>query len=234
MPHPTARIALLMALLAPLPAAAPARTDDGPAGQFVPSLEDRDGDGLLDAADCAPDDPTRPARPDADLDCDGVPDGGGFSGVGIAGPVDGTDPGTPDGSAGEQTAASRPSTGTSETRTAARRAYGAGVTAVTGLRLGPSVAVYAPARPARTAPTLIFVAKGNSGITVEPSIVYTGGVVEDLRTRTRSVARGRAWVVRVGLTGDRRRARRARLSVTVVDGAGESYAAVRGVALTSR
>lgn len=214
----TARIALLLALIACLPAGSLAHADGGPAGQFLPSLDDRDGDGLPDAADCAADDPTRPGRSGVDLDCDGVPDGGGSGvGIGIAGPVDGGP--DPSGEPGEQTAASRPSTGTVETRTAARRAAGEDVVAVKGLRLGPSIAVYTPAA---AAPALVFVAKDNSGVTVVPSVVVRGER-QELRTRTRSIPRGRAWVVRV------HQDRRVRFTVTVVDSAGEQHSAARAL-----
>lgn len=216
MPRFIARIALLLALLACLPLGVAASADDGVAGQFLPSPADRDGDGLFDGADCGPDDPTRPARAGTDLDCDGEPDGGGLSGIGIAGPVDGG----PDPEPAEQTAASRPSTGTTETRTAARRAAGEDVVAVRGLRLGPSVAVYAPAAASAA---LIFVAKDNLGVTVKPSVVVDGRR-QALKVRTRSVPRGRAWVVRV------RQTRRVRFAVTVVNSSGDTYSAARGVA----
>ena len=71
-----------------LPAGALARTQQGPSGQFQPSATDRDGDGLPDGSDCAPDDPSRPARSGEDRNCDGTPDDGG-SQVGVSGPVDG-------------------------------------------------------------------------------------------------------------------------------------------------
>jgi hypothetical protein len=222
-----ARIALLLALLACLPAGAVAWAQDDPVGQFLPSSDDRDGDGLHDGADCAPDDPSRPARAGSDLDCDGDPDSGGSAPVGIAGPVDGG----PDPGPGEQTAASRPSSGTTETKTAARRAAGEAVVALRGLRLGPSRAVYAPAAPRASAPALVLVAKGNSGITVAPSLVLAGGETRALRTRRRSVPRGRAWVVRLKLSPAQQTARRVRFAVTVVDGAGESYTATRSVSL---
>ncbi|MCW2989711.1 MAG: hypothetical protein JWM73_305, partial [Solirubrobacterales bacterium] len=112
-----------------------------------------------------------------------------------------------------------------ETKTAARRAAGEDVVAVRGLRLGPSVAVYAPAR---AAPVLIFVAKDNSGVTVAPSVVV-GGVRRALHVRTHSIPRGRAWVVAVHLTGAQRSARRVRLVVSVVDSAGARYDATRAV-----
>lgn len=216
MSRPTA---LLLALLALLPAGAVAYAAGGPTGQFQPSSDDRDGDGLRDSDDCAPDDPSRPARPGTDLDCDGVLDDGGFSGVGISGPVDGgPDPGSEPADP-EQTAASRPSSGTTETRTAARRAAGEDVVVVTGLRLGPAVAVYTPAA---TAPALIFVAKDNVGVTVSPSIVVDGER-RPLRVRSRSIPRGRAWVVRV------RQDRRVRFTITVVDSSGEDYTAARAL-----
>jgi hypothetical protein len=227
MSRPTARIALLLALLACLPAGSVARAQDDPVGQFLPSSDDRDGDGLHDGADCAPDDPTRPARSGSDLDCDGDPDSGGSAGIGIAGPVDGG----PDPGPGEQTAASRPSTGTTETKTAARRAAGEAVVAARGLRLGASVAIYAPAASHAFAPALVFVAKGNTGITVVPSLVFAGGETRALKTRRRSVPRGRAWVVRLLLSPSQQPARRVRFAVTVVDGAGESYTATRSVSL---
>jgi hypothetical protein len=218
MPRTTARIALLLALLAGLPAGSAALADGpGPSGQFLPSVGDRDGDGLPDAADCAPDDPSRPARAGVDLDCDGADDGGGLTGVGISGPVDGG----PDPGPGEQTAASRPSTGSVSAKAAARRAVGEAVVAVRGLRLGPSIAVYAPARAAGT---LIFVAKDNSGVTVRPSVVRHGKR-HPLRVRTRSVSRGHAWVVRVHPSG----VRRVRFAMRVVDSAGAAHRATRAV-----
>ncbi|MFL5843334.1 MAG: hypothetical protein ACJ762_01490 [Solirubrobacteraceae bacterium] len=214
----TARIALLLSLFACLTTVSLAHADGDPAGQFLPALGDRDGDGLPDAADCAADDPTRPGRSGVDLDCDGAPDGGGSGiDIGILGPVDGGP--DPSGEPGRQTAASRPSSGTGETRTAARRAAGEGVVAVKGLRLGPSVAVYTPAA---TAPALVFVAKDNSGITVRPSVVVDGER-RALKVRTRSVPRGRAWVVRV------HQGRRVRFTVTVVDSGGVDYTAARAL-----
>lgn len=218
----TARIALLLSILACLPAGTLAFADDGPAGQFLPALGDRDGDGLPDAADCAADDPTRPARAGVDLDCDGTPDGGGSgAGFDISGPADGgPDPDEP----GEQTAASRPSTGTTETKTAARRASGRPVIAVRGLRLGPAVAIYAPSTVTAGLAELIFVAKDNTGITVDPSIVVDGERVA-LRTRTRSVSRGRAWVLEVRSKGTRR----VRFAIAVVDTSGDEHTATRAV-----
>lgn len=219
MSRPPARIALLLALLACLPAGSVAYATEDPTGQFQPTRDDRDGDGLGDADDCAPDDPSRPARSGSDLDCDGAPDGGGFAGVGISGPVDGgPDPGS-EPAPPEQTAASRPSSGTTETRTAARLAAGEDVVAVRGLRLGPGIAVYTPAR---ASPVLVFVAKDNVGVTVRPSIVVDG-VRQALKVRTRSVPRGRAWVVRVASR------RRVRFAVTVVDSGGNEYVATRAL-----
>lgn len=206
-----------------------ARADSAPAGQFLPSLQDRDGDGLLDLSDCAPDDPSRPARAGIDLDCNGAPDDGGGIEVGISGPVDGG-PDEP----GEQQAASRPSSGTATTRSAARDAAGEAVVAVTGLRLGPSIAVYEPARGRSAEPTLVFAAKGNSGLTVEPELTFTGGGTRALKVRARSLPRGRAYVVRLRLSPSQRRARKVRFAITVVDGQGDSYRATRAVTLSAR
>ena len=214
-----ARIALvLLALLAWAPATATAQS--GPAGQFLPSLGDRDGDGLLDTLDCAADDPSRPSRAGSDLDCDGAPDGGGAGiGVGLL-PVDGG-PDEPE----EQQVASRPSTGSRSARAAARDAAGEPVVLVKGLSLGPAVAVYAPAEPRATEPTLIFAAKGNVGLTVTPT-------VGDRRraSRTRSLPQGRAYVVRLRL----RRPRPVSFDIAVVGTDGAEYTATRAVAAGGR
>lgn len=168
-----ARIASLLFACA-LAGSAPAPAQDGPAGQFRPSPGDRDGDGLVDGRDCAPDDPSRPARHVPDPDCDGS--GAGIQ-VDVAGPVDGgPDPEGPE-------AASRPSRGTPKARAAARRAAGGPVVAIHGLRLGPNVAVYAP----RSGRGIVVVAKSNAGVTVKP---------RRHRARTRSLASGTAFAVR--------------------------------------
>lgn len=219
-----ARIALLCSLLACLGAGTLAHAaGGGPSGQFQPAAGDRDGDGLGDADDCAPDDPTRPARAGTDLDCDGESDGGGSNaGYEVSGPVDGgPDPGY---EAASQSAASKPSSGTPETRTAARRAAGEAVVAVRGLRLGPGVAVYAPERITAGIAELVFVAKDNLGVTAAPSITVDGER-RALRVRSRSVSRGRAWVVSVRSQG----ARRVRFTLTVVDSSGEARSAERTV-----
>jgi hypothetical protein len=216
-----ARIALLLALLACLPASALALPPaDGPAGQFLPSLDDRDGDGLADGLDCAADDPSRPSRAGADLDCDGAPDGGGAGiDVGIL-PSDGG-PDEPE----EQQVASRPSSGTSSTRAAARDAAGEAVVVVRGLRLGPSIAVYALAHPRGDEPTLIFATKGNVGLTVTPRV---GG--QDRRTRTRSLPQGRAFVVRMRLKAPRR----VRFAISVIGTDGVEHRATHAVAASAR
>lgn len=212
-----ARIALLLSLLGCLSLAAPAATlAGGPGGQFSPSLDDRDGDGLLDALDCGPDDPTRPSRAGADLDCDGTADGGGAGiGVGLL-PIDGG----PDGPEGPSVA-SKPSTGTASTRAAARDAAGESVVPVRDLRLGPAIAVYAPAHPSDDEPTLVFVAKDNVGLTVTPWVADRARP-----TRTRSLPRGRAYVVRLRL----HRARAVRFEIAVVGSDGVEYRATREVA----
>lgn len=221
MPRPTARIALLLGLLACLPASTLARADSGPSGQFQPSATDRDGDGLPDASDCAPDDPSRPARAGDDQDCDGTPDAGGGSRVGLAGPVDGgPDP---------QQTASRPSRGSAATKTRARRAAGEAVVAVRGLRLGDSIAVYAPRRPHRATPTVVFVAKDNSAVTVRPTLVLADGRKRALKARSRSLPSGRAYVVRLHLSHAQRRAARLRLAMTVIDASGNRHRATRVV-----
>lgn len=216
----SARIALLLGLLACLPAGALARADSSPSGQFQPSATDRDGDGLGDLADCAPDDPSRPARAGDDQDCDGTPDTGGID-VGIAGPVDGgPDP---------QQTASRPSSGSGATKTRARRAAGEDVVAVRGLRLGASIAVYAPRRPHRATPTVVFVAKDNSAVTVRPTLVFADGRKRPLKARSRSLPSGNAYVVRLHLSRAQRRAARLRLAMTVIDASGNRHRATRVV-----
>lgn len=222
-----ARIAIALAVVACLSAGGLASAAGGPTGQFLPSVGDRDGDGLPDAADCAPDDPSRPGRAGVDADCDGAPDAG-LPVIEIAGPADGgPDP-------AEQQAASKPSSGTVAAKSAARRAAGQDVVVVRGLRLGPSVAVYAPKRPSRATPTVVLVAKGNSGVTVRPHLVFAGGRTRALAARTRSVARGRAFVVRLQLSKSQRRAQRLRFAMTVVDGSGDSYRAARTVPVSAR
>lgn len=177
-----ARMARSLTLLACVLAAAAPATAQGPAGQFLPSLDDRDGDGLLDALDCAPDDPSRPARDGADPACDGT--GAGIP-VEVAGPVD-------EGAA------------ESAVHAAARRAAGGKVVAVRGLRLGPDVAVYAPADRRG----IVVAARRNAGVTIRPA---------RHDARTRSLAAGTAFAVRT---------RAPRYTITVVAGSGATWRAV--------
>lgn len=183
----------------------------GPTGQFLPSAADRDGDGLTDAADCAADDPSRPAR-GADADCDGVRDEGAIV-VDVAGP------------APDLEAASAPSRGTPATRAVARRAAGGPVVLVRGLPLGPSVAVYAPARPRAGRPTVVVVARTNAGVTVRPRLLGRDGAVRSLPARSRSLPRGRALVV--GPRVDPAATRRVRFAITVVDPQGARHRATQ-------
>jgi hypothetical protein len=221
---PTARIAVLAALLAGLPAGSLARAD-GPSGQFQPAANDRDGDGLVDAHDCAPDDPSRPARAGHDADCDGSADDGSGSDVVITGPADGgPDP---------VSAASKPSTGTRMTSQVARAVAGEAVVLVRHLPLGRSVAIYRSRQAHRTAPAIVFAAKDNSGVTVTPTLVYAGGRRAKLGDRSRSVSRGHAWVVRVRLHGAQRRAQRLEFSIAVVDASGNSFSATRVVRIAA-
>jgi hypothetical protein len=132
----------LCAALALLPASAGAvvLVPPGPSGQFLPAAGDRDGDGVPDAYDCAPDDPTRPSRGGDDANCDGQPDG-------------------------EQAASSDSDSPTVDPAAVARdAAHGA----VTALRwpLGGPVTVFAPRADATGMRTLIFVATDNAGLTV--------------------------------------------------------------------
>jgi hypothetical protein len=220
---PTARILVFGAVLAGLPAGTLALADGGPSGQFQPTRADRDGDGLRDDSDCAPDDPSRPAQAGADADCDGAADEGAGLEVGISGPVDG-DAGTVD-------AASEPSSGTPATHAVAREAAGEAVVLVRRLPLGQSVAIYQPRRPRPAVPSLVFAAKDNSGVTVTPTLVFAGGRTSKLADRSHSVSRGHAWVMRVRLARAQRRALRIRYSIAVVDGSGSSYSATRSTRL---
>jgi hypothetical protein len=212
------RILILVALLSALGAGAVARADQSPSGQFQPARGDRDGDGLPDANDCAPDDPSRPSRSGTDADCDGQPDQGGPA-ISVSGPADGA----PDG----PEAASKPSTGPVATRTTARAALGEAVVLVRNLRLGRSIAVYMPrrARPGRQ--TLVFVARDNSAVTVRSSLRFAGGRVQALASRSHSIARGDARVLRWTLTRRQRHAQRIRMVITVVDASGNRYRATR-------
>jgi hypothetical protein len=185
-------------------------------GQFLPTADDRDGDGLPDAADCAADDPTRPALTGPDPECDGLPPGG----LGI--PVDLEEP-------GRQHAASAPSRGTPATRAAARQAARVSVAAVSGLRLGRSVAVYAPARPRASRPTLVLVARANMGLVVRPVLARRDGTSRRLAARRRSLARGDAHVVRIRV--DPAAVRRVRLAVTVTDAQGDRHRAVHRITI---
>lgn len=222
-----ARIALLVALLVAVPTGTPVGALAGPSGQFQPSPGDRDGDGLADRDDCAPDDPTRPSRSGTDADCDGRADAGAGMDVAIAGPADGApDSGEPEQQ--QQSAAAHEPAGTVNSRRAARRAAGEPVRAVR-LRLGPSIAAYAPSRTRRSVPTLVLVATGNSGVTVRPKLIFKGGRARMLKTRTRSLPRGRAYVVRLRLSPGQRRARRLRFAVRAVDAQGDRYRATRSV-----
>ena len=216
----TARIAVLTALLAGLPAGTLARAD-GPSGQFQPAANDRDGDGLPDKSDCAPDDPSRPSRAGKDADCDGVADDGSGSSVEVSGPADGgPDP---------VSAASRPSSGTRLTSRIARAAAHEPVVLVRHLPLGRTVAIYQPRHAHRTVPMLVFAAKDNSGVTVTPTIVWANGTRTKLADRVHSVSRGHAWVLRIRLRGAQRHALRLEFSMAVVDVAGDSYSATRVV-----
>ena len=215
----TARIAVIAALLAALPAGQLAHAD-GPSGQFQPAANDRDGDGLPDASDCAPDDPSRPSRSGRDADCDGTADDGSGSNVTVTEVDGGPDP---------VSAASRPSTGTRLTSQVARAAAHEAVVLVRHLPLGRSVAIYRPRRQHRYAPAIVFAAKDNSGVTVTETLVYRGERRVKLANRARPVSRGHAWVLRVHLRGAQRRAQRIEFSIAVVDASGDSFSATRVV-----
>ena len=200
------RIALLAALGAvvlPASGAQAAPRAGGPTGQFQPSATDRDGDGVRDASDCAPDDPTRPARTGPDANCDGTADGA-------------------------QQAASAPAV-RPLARDSARRAAGGPVRAVPAVRLGGAVAVFAPRHPRARAPELIFAARDNSAVTVRPVLVLAGGRRRVLTVRSRSVARGQAYAVTIRLSGAQARARRLRFAITVIDASGRVHHAVHAV-----
>lgn len=198
-------VCLLATVLATaFPAAALAAGSGSPGGQFAPSVADRDGDGLPDGADCAPDDPSRPSRAGSDRDCDGVSDAGG----------DHADVGAPPagGPAGQGfSAASSNPDPAGATRARARRAAGERVKAV-AMDVGDSVAVYAPVRRRAGTATLIFVGRSAASVTVRAT---------HARARTRSLPSGRAWVVRVRAP----RGSRVRFRVTVTDGSGRRYRA---------
>lgn len=214
--RPVLLVLPLCAALTLLPAGASARTAPpaGPSGQFVPTAGDRDGDGLPDAADCAPDDPSRPARTGVDADCDGVPDSG-LSPITISGPADGgPDP------AGQHSASSTVAPAV-DVRARARRALGGAVVA-SGLRLGAAVAAFAPRRERRGLRTFVFVARDNAGLTAAPSLDG-----HRLAATHRSLARGAAYVLRIR-TGA---ARRLRIVVTVVDASGNRRRAARTLRL---
>jgi len=138
------RLLVLLSLsagLAVLPAAAPAATvtPPGPSGQFLPSANDRDGDGIPDAQDCAPDDPSRPSRSGADADCDGRPDG--------------------------EQAASSDSQSAVHPAAVARDAIHGSVSALHWLLGGP-VTLFAARSDATGTRTFVFVATDNAGLTV--------------------------------------------------------------------
>lgn len=215
----TARIAVLTALLAALPAGQLAHAG-GPAGQFQPSANDRDGDGVADRADCAPDDPSRPSRSGQDTNCDGARDDGSGSNVTVTEVDGGPDP---------VSAASKPSTGTRRTSQVARAAAREAVVLVRHLPLGRSVAVYRTRRQRRYAPAVVFVGKDNIGVTVTETLVYAGERRVKVANRARSVSKGHAWVLRTRLRRARRRAQRLEFSIAVVDASGNSFSATRVV-----
>jgi hypothetical protein len=198
------RLAALIAISACLLPAAGVRAAarPGPSGQFQPTRTDRDGDGVADASDCAPDDPTRPARTGSDANCDGTPDG-------------------------TQQAASTPSVVPSA-RGVARRAAGVPVVAL-GVRLGSAVSVFAPRAARARAPALVFVARDNCAVSVRPVLVFAGGRTRALPARQRSVPRGHAYVVRLHLSRAQARALRVRFAMTVIDAAGGRHGASRAV-----
>ena len=137
--RPVSVLLLLCGALA-LPAYASTVAPPAPSGQFLPSADDRDGDGLSDATDCAPDDPTRPARGGVDGNCDGAADGG-------------------------QQAASGPSSADVDAAAVARQAAHGSVAALRW-PLGGALAVFAVRHDAAGDRTFVFVARDNVGLTV--------------------------------------------------------------------
>src|SRR4051794_31385693 len=164
---------VLAAGLAVVPAAAPA---SGPTGQFQPGPEDRDGDGLSDANDCAPDDPSRPAQSGPDADCDGTVDPATYSAdSSVAAPM-------------------------ATLRDAARRAARVPVVAAPGSDLGPAVVF----RPRHPRPLLVFAASADMRVRVTPTLVYADGRRVKLPFSWSAVARGAAWAFRMRTSGAQR------------------------------
>lgn len=211
-----------LTLLLVWPAGAPAAGQAEPSGQFAPAPGDRDGDGVGDAGDCAPDDPSRPARPGPDADCDGYADGGpGSRDAAISGPAQEPSP---------VTGSSSATGGTTATRTLAWRSAGERVVLVRHLPLGRSVAVYRTARRHRSAATLVFAARDGGGVSVTPTLVYAGGSERKLADRQRApLAAGRAWTLRVRTGGLARPVASVRFSIAVIDLAGDSFSATTAV-----
>ena len=193
------RIVLALALAVGL-FAVPAAPADQPQGQFQPTAGDRDGDGIADSADCAPDDPTRPSRSGTDADCDGVADGD-------SAPVYSADS----------------STGPSPAmlRAAARRAAGVPVVAVSENALGPAALF----RPRHRQPLLVFAGRAAMRVSVTPTLLYADGRRVKVPRSWSAVDAGTAWAFRMR----RSDAQRISLAITVRDGAGAVYRATRAL-----
>ena len=190
------RIVLLLTVALGL-CAVPAVPADQPQGQFQPTAGDRDGDGIQDASDCAPDDPTRPARSGTDANCDG----------------------TADDDAPVYSANSTTAVPMATLRAAARRAARVPVVEVRGTALGPAALF----RPRETAPVLAFAARDTMRVTVRPTLVYADGRRVKVPKSWSDVGRGMAWAFRLRATD----AQRVVLAITVRDGAGAVYHATR-------
>ncbi|MCW2968575.1 MAG: hypothetical protein JWM71_2347, partial [Solirubrobacteraceae bacterium] len=125
--------------------------------------------------------------------------------------------------------ASRPSTSVATPAVSALRAAGEAVVAVTGLRLGSAVAVFAPRHARAARPTVVLAARDNCGVTVLPTLIFTGGRRRALPAHVHSLARGDAYVVRLRLSASERRAARVRFAIAVTDVTGTVRRATRSV-----
>ena len=157
--------------------AVPAAPADQPQGQFQPSAGDRDGDGINDANDCAPDDPSRPARTGTDADCDGTVDNP---------PVYSADSTAP--------------LSMATLRAAARRAAGEPVVADSGPAIGPAVLF----RPRNVEPLLVFAARAGMRVTVAPTLVFADGRRMRVPHSWSTVDAGAAWAFRIRRSGAQR------------------------------
>jgi hypothetical protein len=169
------RLALVFALSVGA-AFVPVAAAEAPTGQFQPQPGDRDGDGAGDGRDCAPDDPSRPARDGEDADCDGTADPRTFS------------------------ADSSNAVPMATLRAAARREAQVPVVAIAGAGIGPA-ALFGP-REAQ--PLLVFAGREAMRVSARPILVYADGRRVKVPRSWSAVGRGETWAMRVRRGGAER------------------------------